>query len=170
VEIARKKDWEEKMIDDTKIESREQRLIFKRHFEAPREIIFRAWTDASWLVRWMGPQECTCPQAKTDLHVGGALKIVIRNSEGKDHTAHGIYQTVDAPARLSFTWQWEQEDGTLGHEMLIDIELLDRDNGTDMVFTQTRFPTEESRDQHKGGWTGAIQCLADALDDLIQDS
>ena len=83
----------------------------------------------------MGPQGCTCPHAEADLRIGGALKIAIRNSEGTDHWAHGNYQVVDAPARLSFTWRWEQEDRSSGHEMLIDIELLDQNGETELVFT-----------------------------------
>ena len=158
------------MTTETKTEGDERALRLTRYFDAPREIVFRAWTDPSWLVRWMGPQECTCPHAETDLRIGGALKIAIRNAEGTDHWAHGIYQTVETPARLSFTWRWEQDDGTMGHEMLIDIKFLERGDGTELVFTQTRFPTDESRDQHEGGWTGAMESLADALEDLIRDS
>ena len=147
------------MTTDVNSSSDERVLRLNRHYQAPREIIFRAWTDPSWLVRWMGPQGCS---------IGGALKIAIRNSEGVDHWAHGKYQVIEAPARLSFTWQWEQEDRTLGHEMLIEIEFLDQNGETELVFTQTRFPTDESREQHEGGWTSAFESLADALDDLIQ--
>ena len=157
------------MTTETSTNSDERILRLSRHFDAPREIVFRAWTDASWLVRWMGPQQCTCPEAKTDLREGGALLIVIRNSEGQDHTAHGIYQAIAAPEHLSFTWRWEQDDGSLGHEMLIEIAFRESGNGTDMIFTQTRFPTDESRDQHEGGWTSAFESLADNLGDLIRE-
>lgn len=145
-------------------------LRLSRHFEAPREVIFRAWTDPAWLVRWMGPRECTCPHAETDLRDGGALKIAIRDKEGNDHWAHGVYRLVDPPARLEFTWRWEQEDGTLGHEMLIVLEFHDRNGGTEFHLTQTNFATEESRDQHQGGWTGALECLVMELQNLIQDT
>ena len=155
------------MVTDTQKSDEELVLRLSRHFDVPREIIFRAWTDPSWLVSWMGPQGCTCPHAEADLRVSGALKVAIRNSDGKDHWAHGLYRAIEAPARLSFTWRWEQEDGSLGEEMLIDIEFLDRNDGTDMVFTQTRFPSDESRDQHEGGWTSSFESLADALNDLM---
>jgi hypothetical protein len=48
--------------------------------------------------------------------------------------------------------------------------ILDRDHGTELVFTQTRFPADESRDQHEGGWPGSFDRLADALVELMQDS
>lgn len=158
------------MTTETTSEVETARLCVRRHFEAPREIIFRAWTDPSWLVRWMGPQECTCPHAETDLRMGGAFKIAIRGPEGNDHWAHGIYKELDAPARLAFTWQWEQDDGSLGAEMLIELDFLDRNDGTDLVLTQTRFPDDDSRDQHRGGWTGAFESLAAALETLLSDS
>ena len=154
------------MIAKPNEERAERALHLSRHFDAPREIIFRAWTDPSWLVRWMGPQQCTCPHAEADLHVGGALKIAIRNAEGKDHWAQGVYQVIEPPARLAFTWRWDQKDGSLGAEMLIEIEFLDRDGGTEMVFTQTRFPTEDSREQHEGGWNSSFESLAAALNEL----
>lgn len=144
-------------------------MRLQRHFEAPREVIFRAWTDPSWLVRWMGPQDCTCPHAETDLRIGGAFKIAIRGSEGNDHWAHGIYQVIEAPSRLTFTWRWEQEDGSLGAEMLIDIELQDKESGTELTFTQTRFPSDESREQHRGGWIGALESLVQVLPQLLDE-
>ena len=158
------------MTPETNTHGDETVLRLTRHFDAPREIIYRAWTDPSWLVRWIGPQECTCPHAETDLRVGGALKIDIRGPQGIDNWAHGVYQTVEAPARLTFTWQWVQEDGTLGQEMLIDLEFTESGEGTELVLTQTRFPTDESRDQHRGGWTGSFESLAQILTDLIAES
>jgi uncharacterized protein YndB with AHSA1/START domain len=158
------------MITETTTEVGDGHLRLSRQFEAPREIIFKAWTDPSWLVRWMGPQECTCPHAETDLRVGGAFKMAIRGPEGNDHWAHGIYKEVNAPDRLVFSWQWEQEDGSLGAEMLIALDFRDNKGGTELTLTQTRFPTDESRDQHRGGWSGAFQSLAAELENLVQDS
>ena len=48
--------------------------------------------------------------------------------------------------------------------------ILDRDHGTELVFTRTRFPADESRDQHEGGWPGSFDRLADAFVELMQDS
>ena len=158
------------MTTDTSLESEDRVLRLTHRFDAPREIIFRAWTDASWLVRWMGPQACSCPFAEIDLRVGGAFRLAIRNAEGKDHVAFGTYQAIESPGQLTFTWQWEQEDGSPGHEMLIEIELRESDAGTDMVFTQTRFPTEDSRDQHQGGWTSSFASLVDVLEEFLKDS
>ena len=158
------------MTTETKTGGDDRQLRLTRHFAAPREIVFRAWTDPAWLVRWMGPQGCTCPHAETDLRIGGALKLAIRNAEGEDHWAHGIYQSIEAPALLSFTWRWQQEDGSLGHEMMIEIAFLEKDDGTELVFTQTRFPTDESRDQHEGGWKGSFESLTDILAELTAES
>ncbi len=110
------------MTADTELHEKDLVLEITRHFDVPREVLFRAWTDPSWLVRWMGPGECTCPVAETEIVIGGAFKICIRG-EG-DHWAHGHYQEIEPPERLAFSWQWEQEDGSLGHEMLIEIDFV----------------------------------------------
>ncbi|NKB20725.1 MAG: SRPBCC domain-containing protein [Alphaproteobacteria bacterium] len=149
------------MTAETSLSEEELVLEISRQFEAPREVLFRAWTDPSWIVRWMGPGECSCPVAETDVSVGGAFKICIRG-EG-DHWAHGHYRELDPPGRLAFSWQWEQEDGSLGHEMLIEIDFVDQGTGTEMQFRQTKFPDNESRGQHRGGWEGSFECLAAIL-------
>jgi uncharacterized protein YndB with AHSA1/START domain len=109
----------------------------------------------------MGPGECTCPVAETDVAIGGAFKICIRG-EG-DHWARGYYREIDAPNRLVFSWQWEQEDGSMGHEMLIEIDLVEREAGTEMQLRQTKFPDDDSRNQLRGGWEGSMECLAKLL-------
>ncbi len=90
------------MTANTALQDDELVLEINRHFDVPREVLFKAWTDPSWIVRWMGPGECTCPVAETDLKIGGTFKICIRG-EG-DHWAHGAYQVIDDPGRLVFTW------------------------------------------------------------------
>jgi uncharacterized protein YndB with AHSA1/START domain len=149
------------MTADTELHEKDLVLEITRHFDVPREVLFRAWTDPSWLVRWMGPGECTCPVAETEIVIGGAFKICIRG-EG-DHWAHGHYQEIEPPERLAFSWQWEQEDGSLGHEMLIEIDFVEREAGTEMQFRQTKFPDDDSRNQHQGGWEGSMECLAKLL-------
>lgn len=136
-------------------------LEINRHFDVPREVLFKAWTDPSWILRWMGPGECTCPFAETDLKIGGAYKICIRG-EG-DHWAHGLYQVIDAPRRLVFTWRWEQEDGSLGQEMLVEINFVESGDGTDLRFRQTKFIDQEACDQHRQGWEGSLACLEKIL-------
>jgi len=146
------------MTAETTSQQEDLVLEITRQFDVPSEVLFRAWTDPSWLVRRMGPGKFTCPVAETDVVTGGAFKICIRG-EG-DHWAHGHYQEIDAPNRLVFSWQWEQEDGSMGHEMLIEIDFLESDAGTEMQFRQTRFPDDGSLKQHRGGWEGSMECLA----------
>tara|TARA_B100000676_G_scaffold313549_1_gene397174 strand:+ start:18628 stop:18864 length:237 start_codon:yes stop_codon:yes gene_type:complete len=77
------------MTADTILEEDDIILEITRQFNFPREVLFKAWTDPSWLVRWMGPGECTCPVAETDLRIGGAYRICIHGEKNGDHWAHG---------------------------------------------------------------------------------
>jgi len=137
-------------------------LKLTRWFDAPRETVFRAWTDPEWMTRWFGPRDATCPHAETDVRVGGAFRLCIRSSDGKDHWAAGTSREVDRPTRLIFSWKWEFDDAP-PEEMLIELEFVERDGGTEMTLTQTRFGSEAGRDAHERGWTSAFDALAESL-------
>jgi len=124
--------------------------------------VFRAWTDPEWTTRWFAPRGATCPHAETDVRVGGAFRLCIRSSDGKDHWAAGTYREVDRPTRLIFSWKWEFDDAP-PEEMLIELEFVERDGGTEMTLTQTRFGSEAGRDAHERGWTSAFDALAESL-------
>lgn len=138
------------------------RLKLTRCFDAPRETVFRAWTDPEWMMRWFGPRDATCPHAETDLRVGGRIRLCIRSPDGKDHWATGEYREVDPPARLVFTWKWEFENAP-PEQMLIELDFVESEGGTELTLTQTRFGTDESREAHERGWRSAFDALAEFL-------
>lgn len=137
-------------------------LCLRRTFDAPRERVFRAWTDPEQLVRWWGPRGFTVPEHAMDVREGGAWRTTMRSPEGRDHVVSGVYREIDPPRRLAFTWGWET-DGVRGHETLVTVELHERDGGTELVLTQATFETADGRDRHEEGWSSSLDCLADAL-------
>ena len=74
-----------------------------RVFAAPREEVFRAWTDAKVLKLWFGPRGFTNPVCEVDAQVGGALRIVMRGPDGMEYPMRGIFRVVVAPERLVFS-------------------------------------------------------------------
>ena len=80
---------------------REVELI--RVYDAPRELVFRAWTDPRHLARWWGPEHFTNPVCEVEARVGGKLRIVMRAPDGNDYPMRGVFQEVVAPERLVFT-------------------------------------------------------------------
>ena len=137
-------------------------LRLSRSFAAPRERVFRAFTVPAQLVKWWGPKGYTVPACTMDLRPGGAWRTVMRSPEGTDHIVSGVYQELTPPARLVFSWAWETE-GSRGHETVVTIELVEVQGGTRLELTHELFETEDSRERHRHGWSGCLDCLEQAL-------
>jgi uncharacterized protein YndB with AHSA1/START domain len=79
-------------------------LTLSRTFDAPREVVFRAWTDARQVARWWGPHGFTNPVCEIDARPGGAIHIVMRGPEPwGDNPITGVFREVVPPERLVFT-------------------------------------------------------------------
>jgi len=78
-------------------------IVITRVFDAPRDLVFRAWTDAEHLARWWGPKGFTNPVCQIDARPGGAWRIVMRAPNGADYPGQGVYQEVVRPEKLVFT-------------------------------------------------------------------
>ena len=74
-----------------------------RVFDAPREDVFRAWTDAAVMKEWFGPRNFTNSVCEVDAQVGGALRIVMRGPDGTEYPMRGVFREVVVPERLVFS-------------------------------------------------------------------
>ena len=137
-------------------------LNLRRTFQAPREKVFRAWTDPEELKKWWGPEGYATPSAEVDLRVGGKYRLGMRKlPDGETFYLSGIYREVRPPERLVYTWRWEAqpEHG----ETLVTVEFREVGDSTEVVLTHERFPTEKARDDHNRGWSGCLDRLAELL-------
>lgn len=130
-------------------------LTITRRIAAPRDIVFRAWSDPAELAKWWGPEGTNAAIDQMDLRPGGAWRTRMINAEGNEYICSGVYREIAAPERLSFTWAWEN-DGERGHETVVTLEFHERDGGTEMVFHQSLFESAESRGMHNQGWTSSL--------------
>ena len=78
-------------------------LTLTRVFDAPRELVFKVWTDPAHLARWWGPAMFTAPVCRVDARPGGELYIVMRSPHGDEYPMKGVFQEVVRPERLVFT-------------------------------------------------------------------
>src|SRR4051812_7587117 len=81
----------------------DRELVLTRVIDAPREKLFRAWTDAELLKQWFAPLPYTTPVAELDVRPGGANTIVMRGPDGNDLPNRGVYLEVVENERLVFT-------------------------------------------------------------------
>jgi uncharacterized protein YndB with AHSA1/START domain len=81
----------------------ERELTITRVFDAPRALVFKAWTDPRHLAQWWGPEGFTNPVCEFDAHVGGALRIHMRGPDGAVYPMKGVIREIVAPERLIFS-------------------------------------------------------------------
>jgi len=141
----------------------ERELVITRVFDAPRELVWKAWTDPSHVLKWLGPKNFTAVDFELDPRPGGAWRSRMRGPDGAEHSNRGTVREVDEPRRLVFTFAWDDEDGSPGREMEITITFDERDGKTEMTFSQAVFDSEEDRDGHREGWSESFDKLAEYL-------
>jgi len=142
--------------------SPETTLQMKRTFAAPRQRVFRAWTDAAELARWFAPSaDYHVVVPELDLRVGGKYRLEMHHKGGNVHRIGGMYQEIHPPEKIVFTW--ELHSGADPVDTLVTIEFHDMGNSTEVILTHERLPSVEERDKHAQGWTGCLEQLAKFL-------
>jgi len=139
-------------------------LLITRVFNAPRELVFKAWTDPEHIRKWFGPRDHPATQMAMDVRPGGRWRGCLRSTEtGNDLWLGGIYREIAPPERLVFTFAWEEE-GERGLETLVTITFAEQGAKTLMTFRQTPFRSTGELDGHRGGWTSSFDRLGDHLE------
>lgn len=77
----------------------ERRLEMERHYDAPRERVFAAWTDPEQMRKWWGPSGWTIAFSEADLRPGGSFRYAMRSPEGDEHIVEGRIAEIDPPSR-----------------------------------------------------------------------
>ena len=79
-----------------------QDLVITRVYDAPRALVFRAWTEPEQLKHWWAPDHCTAPYVTVDLRSGGKFHHCIRSPDGKEYWGMGVYREIVVPERLVY--------------------------------------------------------------------
>lgn len=144
----------------------ERELVVTRILDAPRALVFKAWTEPDRAARWWGPQGFVTLYCKMDVRPGGAFRVCMRSPEGTEHWKQGVYREVVEPERLVFTFAWEDADGRPGHETVVTVTFAEHGTKTRLTLHQGVFETVAARDSHQSGWTSTVERLADYLANL----
>lgn len=119
-------------------------IVITRLLDAPRELVFEAWTRPEHIRRWWGPSCMTMIQCDMDVRVGGAYRFLSRMEDGSEHGFSGVYREVTPPERLVHTFVY---DPYPDHDAVITLMFEDRDGRTLMTETIVH-KTREGRDGH----------------------
>jgi uncharacterized protein YndB with AHSA1/START domain len=141
----------------------DREVVLERTFDAPRELVFRVWTEPGHLARWWGPMDFTNPVCTVDLRPGGAYRIVMQAPDGRGYPCEGVYREIVAPERLVFTNHAIGEDGSVLLEGLTTV-LFTEEGGRTTVTLRTRAKAvvEFARAYLSGmetGWTQSLEKL-----------
>jgi uncharacterized protein YndB with AHSA1/START domain len=138
-------------------------LTIHRVFDAPRELVFAAWTEPEHAAQWYGPVGLTTPLStiSMDVRPGGTWRAtMIKDDDGTEYPQGGVYHEVVAPERLVFTWGAPDDPA---RQALATVVLTEAGGKTTMTFTLTGLPQEMRASVHEG-WTSAFVSLADYVE------
>jgi uncharacterized protein YndB with AHSA1/START domain len=142
------------------MEARSDELILQmeRVLPAPRPTVFGAFADSNELVKWWGPAGFTTASLDFQAHAGESYRIEMQPPEGDAFYLTGEFREVDPPARLAFTFVWEDPDPD-DVQTLVELSFRDLGEATEVVFMQGPFRTEARRALHRDGWTDSFDKL-----------
>jgi uncharacterized protein YndB with AHSA1/START domain len=120
----------------------EREIVMERVFDAPRELVFRAYTDPELIPRWWGPRRLTTTIDKHELRPGGIWRFVQHDADGNEYAFNGVYREIVPPERLVCTFEFE---GMPGH-VLLQTTTFEEKDGKTKVTGIALFESQEDRD------------------------
>ncbi len=139
-------------------------LTITRVFDAPRSLVFKAWTESEHMARWWGPRGFKSTVLKNELRPGGAYRIHMLGPDKDDHWSQGVYREVVPPERLVMVGSWADAQGNPTRpETTLTLLFEDVGGKTKLTLHNAIFESVTARDLHNGGWTSALDSLAEYL-------
>ena len=136
----------------------------KRILRAPAASVFAAWTDPAAMAEWMTPTGTAT--AEVDLRVGGRFRLVMADEHLRiEHT--GVYQTIQPPALLVFTWRSEF---TGMRDTLVTVRLTERGSHETEIEVTHELATDGEASSHAGGWGQLLGRLQAYLEDICRST
>ena len=147
----------------------DRELILTRLIDAPREKLFRAWTDPVLMTKWFAPAPWTTPRAETDLRVGGSSTIVMAGPDGQEFPNTGVYLEIVPNEKLVFTDAYVKAWEPSAKPFMTVTLTFEEEAGQTRYTARVRHWTVEDREAHEamGFHTGWGQC-ADQLEALVK--
>jgi len=145
-----------------KSKTAEHTFTIERIFDGPIDLVWRCWTQKEHLDAWSAPRGHTIAQSEGDFRVGGKWHLVMRTPEGAELGLGGEYREIVPHKLLVMTHVWDEDR----IESVVTVRLEDLGTRTRMIFTQTGFDSDASRDGHREGWGECFDILAERLAEL----
>jgi uncharacterized protein YndB with AHSA1/START domain len=146
-----------------------------RTFNAPRELVFRAWSDPKYVARWWGPRGFTLTFCEIDFRVGGTFHYCMRSPDGKDYWNRGLFRDIVIPERIENTMYFSDSQGNVVEPRRYGMdgfpsEMLDVVTFSDLPAGQTKLTLQRdhadsvaTRFMEDRGWSESLDRLTAVL-------
>ena len=142
----------------------EHTIVIERELDAPRELVWKVWTDPDELARWWGPEHFTTPREKIELDVkpGGVCRMTMVGPDGQEYPDDGRFRIVEPPGQHSFGA--ESTPHTMIESGETTVEFLDLGGDrTRVVVTARLVCVPELPEMAEAGWSSQLDKLAALL-------
>ena len=148
---------------DAAVKRPDTALSITRVFDAPRDRVWRAWSDPIEASKWLGPGGWTGTYKSSNMNPGGRYTIEMRHEDGDLMVAEGVFREVVPMAKLVYTWAWRGDDGKPGRETLVTVTFKAVGYKTELTLRHEGFDSKEATDNHEAGWNGCFDKLVEFL-------
>jgi uncharacterized protein YndB with AHSA1/START domain len=159
---------------------KQSEFVIARRFDAPRDLMFRVWTERDHLMHWWGPKGVEVFSCTNDFREGGVMHYAMRMPDGGEVWGRWVYREIAPPARLVFISSFSNPEGELARhpfsdewprQLLSTITFVEQDGGTLVTVRWSPYDATEAeratfeagRDSMHGGWSGTFDQLSDYL-------
>ncbi len=156
----------ENMLTTIAADPGKQEIVITRIFNAPRELVFKVFTDPNAVPKWWGPRRLSTVVDRMEVRPGGVWRFVQRDANGNEFAFHGVYHEVHPPERLVYTFEFE---GMPGHVVLETVTFEEVKGGTKLT-ERSVFQSVEDRDEIvKSGMEEGARETTDRLEELVSN-
>jgi uncharacterized protein YndB with AHSA1/START domain len=154
----------------------ERELVITRVFDAPRERVWKMWTEPESIKLWWGPVGFTAPYVRIDLRVDGKYLYCMRGSDGKEYWSGGTFREIVPMERIVATDSFTDKDGNIVSatsyglsaeyplELMLTVTFEDEENGkTKLTIRHAGHPSGQDMEGARIGWTTSLDKFAEAL-------
>ncbi|HTH46766.1 MAG TPA: SRPBCC domain-containing protein, partial [Candidatus Limnocylindria bacterium] len=140
-----------------------------REFAAPRELVFRTWTEAKHVAQWWSPKGFTNPVCEWDARPGGKVYVVMQAPNGTRYPMGGEFREVVAPERLVLTTGALDEQGNLMFELLHTVTFAEENGQTALTIQSEVIKTSPGAGKYIGGYEAGMSQSLERLADRIEN-
>ncbi|WXG42061.1 MAG: SRPBCC family protein [Candidatus Freyarchaeum deiterrae] len=149
-------------------ESGKPEIIITRDFDAPRELVFKAFTDPKIYIKWFGPRQLTTTLETFEPRNGGSWRYIQKDQNGNEYAFHGVFHEVLKPSRIIETYEFEGLPET-GHVCLRTARFEEIPDGKTKMTAQLVFQSVADRDgMMQTGIHEGVNESFDRLEELLE--